>query len=655
MKDFNLQAIVDTAFEGMAQTGGFFDAQGKPVDVGEKVWEAAYDAISNQFQSRGAAVHKISRRQKIGEGAIKGYLEEDHHQLLVSHITSMAGFLTKQAAAYDVMGVMSDLKDKTRAPELREYISGQLRNDTEYDRISSKLRSLAFVWYLGGMVKSAAVNSTQPIIVGIPMLDNYMRDKGIKGSGSIIQIKASTDVARNGWILSKDPGEWGALNGIESKWEAEYLKEGLISGIMAAQHIRFIKGQTSGWGRMWNQTFNVLATPFAMVERFNRVTSGLAMFRVAYAYHKSRQTIESDEGIFKMAMDDANMFINKVHYPIGKHNLPMLASTGDIFGVTAKTAYTFRTFTHNFLLNQWNLLQQETMDAGDGTIRKKTKAEATNDLKTFIHTMALMAMFGGLMGLPFLKDIFDWYEKMFGFSPKEWVRQTLKGVGGTTLETFGMSGLPAVLGGNISGSLAIGVPFIGDQTNLDSVFGVYAGLAKKAKMAGQAAMRGDPYRVAANMTPEFIRGPIVALTESDFGKDVIGTRGMATTPQGMPSYASTGEPLSLTGGEAAWKALGFQPTRYAKEREIEQSVKVQVMWANEQKKNISESYRIDKLQNDPDASRNMMKAVRDLNDKIKSREIPVPRAQISSIIKNSRATKSLQKRRELSRRRELAE
>jgi hypothetical protein len=661
MKDFNLQALLDSAFDNMQASGSqYFDAQGNKVDLKGEVWDAAFDAIAGQFQARGAAAHGIHRKQAVGDKAIKGYLEEEHDQILIDHITAMAGVLTKQEAAYDAMEAMGNLKDKTRAPELRKYISGQLRNDTELDRVSAKLRSLAFLWYLGGMIKSAAVNSTQPIIVGIPLLDRYMREKGIKASGSIAQLNMSRIIAQNPSLITKDPSEWGEMKGV-SGWLRRYIDESIISGNMAAQHIRFIKGQTSGWGRVWNKTFDTLATPFAMVEKFNRVSSGSALFEVAFEHYMKNKTTESNETIYEMAKNDANKFINDVHYPIGKHNLPIPAQGGDIASIGMKTAYTFRTFTHNFLLNQFNLLrsaaQYSINPKGNLTAeqQKQVNIQATNDLKTFIHTMALLAMFGGMMGLPFLKDIFDWYEEKFGFSPKEWVRQSLRGVGGETLEVLGMGGIPAFLGGNISGSLAIGVPFMGDQTALESIGGVYAGLAKKIVMAGQAAARGDVYRMSANLTPEFLRGPIVALTESDFGKEVVGSRGIATTPQGMPSYASTGEPLSYKGGEAVLKAVGFQPTRIAKEREIEQSVKKQVMWANEQKKNISESYRIDRIQNNKDALKTMMKDIKELNQKIADRKIPVPRASMSTIIKSSIATKSLQKRRELARRLELAE
>lgn len=668
VKDFNVQAILDTAFENMRTEGGkFFDANGKEVDIKGKVWDTTFEAIAGQFQARGALAHGIHRKQKPGEKAIKGYLEVDHDQILKRHITSMAGLITKQEAAYSALEAMSELKDKTRAPELREYIKGQLRNDTNLDRISTKIRTFAFMFFLGGMFKSAAVNSTQPIIVGIPELDRYIRAKSIKGvSGTMAQLRASRLVALHPEIMTEDPEEWahktrqdGSANpkykrfhpdDNMDKYLHEYLSNSLINGMMLAQHLRLIKGEMSGWGGAWNKAFDVLATPFSMVEKFNRITSGIAMFEVAINNYKKDPTLDW-EAVYEKATYDANEFIDRVHYAIGKHNLPIPAQSGTALGVGLKTAYTFRPFTHNFLLNQFNMLRSAARLMGRPDA--EARAQATNDLKTVLHTMFLMAIFGGMMGLPFFKDLSEFYEKHFGYSPKEWLRSALRGMGGQYLETVGMSGIPGLLGADMSGSLAIGVPFIGDQDSIDSVFGVYAGLGKKVKMAGQALSRGDYYRVTANLAPEFLRSPVVALTESDFGKEAFGFRGFATTTKGMPSYSSEGKILKYEGLEIPVKMLGFQPTRMKREREVEQAVKKQVLWATEEKSNISERFRIDRLQNDKDALKTMLKSVRELNIKLRERKIPVPLANVSSIIKNSRQTKNLQKRRELARRLQL--
>jgi hypothetical protein len=257
--------------------------------------------------------------------------------------------------------------------------------------------------------------------------------------------------------------------------------------------------------------------------------------------------------------------------------------------------------------------------------------------------MAMLGLFGGLLGLPFFKELFDWTEKKFGHSPKLWLRETLNGWGGETLETLGMGGLPALLGVNISGSLAVGVPGL-NESPLESVFGVWGGLKEKGVRAGEAALRGDVYRMATNLTPEFIRGPVVALTESDFGVP-FGTRGVTTTATGGPVLDSQGKPLKYTKGEAIVKGLGFQPTGHSREREIEWSLKNQVNWANEQKRLLSERYKIDLIEKNPNAIKNLLSGVKEINGDIKSRGIPTTLASVSRIKKGIKTKIDKQDRR----------
>ena len=80
-----------------------------------------------------------------------------------------------------------------------------------------------------------------------------------------------------------------------------------------------------------------------------------------------------------------------------------------------------------------------------------------------------------------------------------------------------------------------------------------------------------------------------------------------------------------------------------------------MLWADEKKKNIAETLNIDKLQNDPKAMQKMFKSVQEINKDIKERNIPVPLAKVSTILKNARDIKNLRKRRELKRRQELSE
>lgn len=628
VSDVNVQKVIEDALKNREMKTNLFDAEGKPVDAYNILWDDIYEAIAGQFQSRGAGKHLMHRKQALGEGAIKGYKETNHDRILINHITSMTGLISKQRAAFDSLEAMRDLQDPSLFDELSAYAKGQFRNDTSLDRASSAVRGFIFTWTLGGLIKSAGLNSTQPIIIGIPMLARYMRKNKITGyMGSInkankIQLKASYDVAT------------GNLDDTEK----HFINQLVVDGSMKNQYIRsIIDTANTMYGQTVMAVINFLASPFSGVEIYNRKSSGLAMFRTAYPmYVKQGLSAGIDGEAYAKAVEDAHKFIYDVHYPMGKHNLPLPAQGGDILGAGIKTTYIFRTFNHNFILNMINLARTGG----------KSKLEIRNDVATFVHTLAYMALFGGLMGWP-LKDIFEWFEKQYGYSPTSYVRKTLRGIGGETLEKFGMNGLPAILGVNISGSLAIGIPFVGEELG-STLGGVVEGQIQKLYRAGEAALRGDLYRTASNILPEFLRAPLTAAVESSVGKELFGTPGYATTTGGRPIYAESGKPLSMGPFEAGVKSLGFVPAGFGREREMEQTIKRQEAWYSDKVATAGARFRIARINHDPNATRDLIRAVTDINEGRKSRGIEklVPRASVSRIIQSSRQVKGAKERRE---------
>jgi hypothetical protein len=82
---------------------------------------------------------------------------------------------------------------------------------------------------------------------------------------------------------------------------------------------------------------------------------------------------------------------------------------------------------------------------------------------------------------------------------------------------------------------------------------------------------------------------------------------------------------------------------------MEQTIKRQEVWVNEQKQDAAETYRIDVINKRPDAVRDMMRRVKEINEGIKARGIQglVPPASVANIVKTSREIRGLKQRREL--------
>lgn len=604
VNDINMQRILDDAIENMKIKG----------DSAEALRNAGYRAIAGQFQSRGWGSH-LKHRQK---NVIKGYQEEDLQRVLFNYLSGMAGIMTKQTAAADFLEMMKEVKNPTMWEGLSKYGKDQLRNSNNMDKFSQKARSMMFTWYLGGILRPAVVQLTQNFVTGIPEYAKYLRDNKIGGAGKADRdyMKAIKDMAVSNFNDNAN------LSDTEKRLLAELFTDGVTQDQYMQQ---LIGGLGDNFDRKYAWVIDKLAKPFSFMEMFNRQAAALTMFRTAHALAQKEDI--SDEEAYRKAFDQARSFVYSTHYAMDKANLPQLAQGGDFTSVGMRTLYTFRSFTHNFIL--W---QKNNLSAGDW--------------RTTMHSLAYMALFGGLMGLPFFKDLFEWIEKKFGYSPTKTVRNTLRGIGGETLETFGFSGLPAVLGANISGSLAIGIPGMG-ETPADTVYGVYGGMATKIKRAGEALGRGDLYRFSANIAPEFLRNPIAAAMESNYGKS-LGMPGYASTTRGRAIYDENGKPLQMSTGEAIFKTIGFNPTGIAAKKEKNQITKRQEEWGQEAKRDLAESYRIAKANRDPKALKNLMAGVKELNAEIRDRGIKqiVPLVSVSTIIKNSRELMNKKQRKE---------
>ena len=226
-----------------------------------------------------------------------------------------------------------------------------------------------------------------------------------------------------------------------------------------------------------------------------------------------------------------------------KANLPSVAAGGDVGAQFVKTAYTFRRFTHNYLLSLHN-----SLSGPDGKLA----------LDVMARSLAYVSLLGGVVALPFLDDLLDLWEKFFGTPVRSNMRKTLRDFGGPVMEKMGMAGIPALMGIDISGSLKMGLPFTslagGQGTPGDTVYGVYAGLGKKGLNAMSAAERNDYLRVLEFASPAFLEAALKAYRMADQG---------ATTARGKVLTDEKGKPIQLGTGEAIAQAAGFRPERLA--------------------------------------------------------------------------------------------
>ena len=482
----------------------------------EKISEADINAVTeemiilltDEFKGRGFASSMMARKRGFPIG---GYDISNIKRRYAEYVSGGSGYITKQVAAYEYANLLSSI-DINAKPDLYEdlakYSGDMLRNTTRLDRVSGRVRTAAFVWYLAGQLKSPVVNFTQNWILGIPLLEKAM-GRPAKG----LYHKAMADVARRKY----------------SDIEKKFINEMAARGITGDQLTKEITGQTQAEaGRLYANTISILAKPFSLSEIYNRKVSGLARFRAA---------IQAGDD-YRSAFDKSRKFIFDVHFMYGKLNAPSGARGGTPGAAILRTSLTFRNYTFNFLHAMKGMLSER-------------------DFRTVAKAMTYMALLGGASALPFLDGFLDMLERITGISWRKNVKKELENVGGEVLANVGIQGLPALVGVDIGGSLRIHFPDVTDPGKLieESVFGVYEGLALKAVNSIKAASTGQITRAFEIASPVFLERPLKALRQMDDG---------LTTTRGKVIKDPKGEAIMPTTAENIATGLGFRPSRLAR-------------------------------------------------------------------------------------------
>jgi hypothetical protein len=606
VSEMNTQRIIDKALEAAYHKG---ERSEKDATSSRSI---LLHNIADVLNERAFGRHRLHRALDT----VLGYKEEDLQNVLLEYIRGYAGMETKQIASMNYTDLIRDMG--TDNPKVKDYIykysENSLRNQEKLDRIIGTAKGIAFGYYLGLNPKSVLVQLTQNIITGAPIMAQIIRQKR-----KDLDLKSTTFEAERRLSAAAKDIALGKL----SESDRKYLDEQHNKGVTMDQFIEEATGRVgNSMGAWFDRTLRVMSYFFSKAEIFNRQVAGLAMYRFL-----------NDVGLTENAEAEAEHFINRTHYLMGKANLPAPMMGGEPTAQALRGLYTFRSFTHNYLLSM--------MPGRIGGL-----GGYGGDARTALHSLAYIALLGGMLALPWVKDLFDWWEKKTGNDVLGSVKKELRKYGGKTLERFGMNGLAGLALGDISGSLGIGIPFVGEPS--DSVYGVWAGAARKGAYSAEAFGKGDWYRGVENISPEVMANIMRSLRMSEFGKDIIGTPGYATTRGGRPIFDENGRPMSMSTEDMFRKMIGFQPTEYAERMEQQRTMKNIEAVYNEKRKDIYETYKIAKSKNDPKALKELMDDIKEFNAARKAKGIEdlVAPIKLSNVLKAARPTPTRKERRE---------
>ena len=521
--------------------------QVRDADKADEVRKALLSGLSDVLKTRGFGAHAIQRKN------IPGFEKDDIKGILYDYVSGLNGWLAKMDASADFAQALGKI-DAGASPDLwsyaSQYVHDMLRNADGIDRMAGNIKTLAFCWYLGGNLKTAAVNATQNLIVGVPRLQQEV------SGGGALWLRAAMDSIG---LRFSGKGISGAAVKRLTPDEMRMLEELYGAGVIADAHMDEIRGQIarSPALRAWERTVRLLGMPMSIVEHFNRASLALAAYRAARAGRLSataRRRLGVPEGrtlSHEEAVAFADGLVRDAHFEYGKPNTPELLR-GSAVGRMISPVFVFRSFGGNILNLWWRALRRE---GGEGRVFVA---------KSLAATVAL----GGLTSFPFFATLSALCTALSG-DDEDWTTRLRRAMPeNDLLRDVVCYGLPTLGGVSIGGSLRLETPFTEGlekgttfkeimTDGLSGLIGIPYDLAVvKPSKALEAKKHGAWDRAVEALAPTFVANIMAAYRLATEGQ---------TSLRGRPINApgETGA-RKLSGYEAAAKGMGFQPVSSTK-------------------------------------------------------------------------------------------
>jgi len=499
--------------------------------------KAMPEAISDVIKSRGWGAHMIRRRD------IPGHEKRDVKRILHEYFAGLNGWLTKMEASRKHSEVLRDLrakKEPRRWKYASDYVRDALSNADRLDAAADTLRTLIYVKYLAGVIKSGVVNLTQNVVAAVPRMSIDAHWAGTKYLGAA--QKAIVGAVTKGQRLSEN--------------ELKVITDLVLDGVASDQFNQEIKGRIgTRIGNTLNQAVDILGLTMALPERFNRISTGLAAYRLARDGKiinpdtLKRYGMEKGKGWpYEKAKAYAEEIINDTHFVMGKSNLPTWArgpSAGAKFG---RAAYALQSFSHQYLqLLGW-------------------MAKQKRGYRAIFRSLVALMILGGIASLPFFGTVSRISRRMLGRDPESAARQLVPestGANRNLWRDLVVYGVPSVLGVDISGSLSI--EFHNPDNPVAALVGVpYSILVDDPSKAIEAYQYGDKSRAAEALAPRVVSNVLAGIRLYDEG---------AHTITGRPiSQPGESEPRRISLGEAVAKSVGFQPLSSSKAWDVNEKI-----------------------------------------------------------------------------------
>ena len=506
----------------------------------DRIAEVLHESVADVMKSSGWGSHAIGRKN------IPGFEKDDLFRVLYDYKSGLTGWLTKMESSKDFAEALGKINAKAHPQEwsyTSQYVKDMLRNGDRVDRTVGTIKSAAFAWYLGGNIKTAVLNLTQNVIVGVPRLQ-----MDVEGGGRAYIDGAQKQIVNQ--YARRFTGDKG--KGL-SEEEARLIQELYGDALITDAYMEEVRGQVTGGPstRLWNKLMKVMGYPMSVAERFNRGSLALAAFRAARdgklkAAARKRYGVEGGKATYEQAKAFAEEIVRDSHFVYGKTNAPELLRSSTA-GRGLGAAFTFKTFTAN-LLGLWSW-----------ALRTQGKEGAIMVAKGLGATAAL----GGLVSLPFYATLMALFQAATG-DDDDWTEAIRKQLPqNTMLRDIVCYGLPAGAGVNLGGSLKMELALTGGMQKggtpkevltegIGDIIGIPWDMFVERPSKVMESMRADNYwRAVEEVVPTAVSNGMKAWRLATEGQKTL--KGRDINDPGEQGARK------LSSGEAFGKLLGFQP------------------------------------------------------------------------------------------------
>jgi len=538
--------------------------------------QALVNQIAKQVESRGSRAAKIGRLGATGEQVIRGY-DEDSRRVISKYVKGVAGGTAKTNFAKQAQKIMTGTEeswaeyrevnkpdgfdkmtgkakqdalsslwedyrklvsdrriDSAKQPNLYEestsFTRELLRNEEPAERIMGVAKGLAAMKYLTG-IAPGVVNLTA-MVTNVPAAmrayANIPLRKGLRYVGEGMKIFSQG-------LAHETRGIGGGIKDADMHAAYEEMRNrNYDEALFNREAMEQIQGKL---GRGADTFMRIFMYPFAITERVNR---GGTVMGIYSAMRDQAGKTEFTPAERADAIDKAIKITDKAHGLYGKVNRPKAVRGSGLGAQALQSAYTFKTYTHNYFQLLASIYEKKDHKALAYAILAPTLLGGAGAAIPVTVVRAVFSAFG--LDAPDQPE-----EKIYG-----WLRDTM----GEPAEKLARQGVPSLAGFNLSGSLAVD---IGAPRSFGDFLGAPYSVYKDLTQGAASLMRGDALKGVERMLPRALGAPVKGYREWSEG---------VTTRTNQPVFYGE-DRLKASNFEFLLRSLQFNPSNisYMRDRQ----------------------------------------------------------------------------------------